>query len=59
MAQQAQSDNKLTSIHKNAGSIPWPGSVGWGSGIAMRCGVDCRRGSSDLRRPAAVLQFDP
>ena len=36
-----------TSNHEVAGSIPWPPSVGWGSGVAMSCGVGCRH-SSDL-----------
>ena len=26
------------------GFDPWPYSVGWGSGVAMSCGVGCRRG---------------
>ena len=43
---------------------PWPRSVGWGSGVAVRCSVDCRRGL-DLAllwlwcRPAAVALFWP
>jgi len=34
-----------TSIHEDAGSIPWPRSVGYGSGVAMSCGVGRIRGS--------------
>ena len=30
---------------------PWPCSVGWGSGVAMSCGVGRRRGSD----PAVAL----
>ena len=30
---------KLTNLH------PWPRSVGYGSGVAMSCGVGCRCGS--------------
>ena len=26
------------------GFDPWPRSVGWGSGVAVGCGVGCRRG---------------
>ena len=29
-----------TSIHKDAGFNPWPGSVGWGSGVVCRPGLD-------------------
>ena len=34
----------LTSIHEDAGSIPWSCSVGWGSSVAVSCSVDHRCG---------------
>ena len=43
---------------------PWPLSAGWGSSVAMRCGVGCR-GSSDPAllwlwcRPAAIAPITP
>ena len=36
----------VTSIHEDMGSIPHP--VGWGSGIAVSCGVGQRLGSDPL-----------
>ena len=43
---------------------PWPCSVGWGSGVAMNCGVGCRRGLDSTllwlwRRPAAAAPIRP
>ena len=34
-----------TSIHEDPGFDPWPFSVGWGSSVAVSCGVGHRRGS--------------
>ena len=43
MAQQVKN---LTRIPEDEGlSDPWPHSVGKGSGVAVSCGVGCRRGS--------------
>ena len=53
-----------SSIHEDMGLIPWPCSVGWGSGVALSCGVGCRC-SSDLVllllwcRPAATALIWP
>ena len=41
----AQWLKNLTRNHEVVGSIPWPCSVGWGSGVAMSCGVGCRYSS--------------
>ena len=38
----AQQLTNPTSIHENAGSIPWPYSVGYGSGIVASCDVGRR-----------------
>ena len=43
---------------------PWPPSVGWGSGVAISCGVGCRRGLDPellwlWPRPAAVALIRP
>ena len=43
---------------------PWPRSVGWGSGIAVSCGVDHRCGSDPKLlwlwcRPAATAWIRP
>ena len=51
-----------TSIHEDVGLIP--GSVGWGSRVAMSCGVGCRLGlDSELLwlwyRPAAAALIRP
>ena len=49
-------ETNLTSIHEDGGSIPGIHcSVGSGSGSAMSCGVDLRRGS-DPWFPVAVVQ---
>ena len=54
----------LTSIHEDAGSDPWPCSVGKGSGIAMSYGVG-RRHSFDPAllwlwcRPASAAPIRP
>ena len=37
-----------TSIHEDAGLIPWPCSVGWGSSIAVSCGVGGRCSSDPM-----------
>ena len=36
---------------------PWPGSVGGGSGIAVNCGVGCKRSSDPalMRRSLAAV----
>ena len=46
------------------GFDPWPHSVGWGSGVAVGCGVGCRRGSDPAllwlwRRPVAAAPIQP
>ena len=43
---------------------PWPHSVGWGSGVAMSCGVCCRQGSDPTLlwlwyRQAAAVPIQP
>ena len=50
-----------TSVHEHAGyrCDPWPGSVDWGSGVSLNCGVGCRCGSDPALlwlwpRPTAV-----
>ena len=53
-----------TGNHEDAGSIPGSCSVGWGSGVAMGCGVGCRRGSDPAllwlwHRPAAMAPIQP
>ena len=50
----AQQVTNLTGICEDVGSIPGPGSVGWGSCIAMSCGTDHRLGS-DLAIAVAVV----
>ena len=55
---------KPTRNHEVSSSIPGLGSVGYGSGVAVTCGVGCRRGS-DLALLCSgagrqkQLQFDP
>ena len=53
-----------TRNHEVAGLIPWPCSVGWGSGITLSCGVGRRLGSDPALlwlwcRPAAVAPIRP
>ena len=43
---------------------PWPCSVGWGSSIAISCGVGCRLGSDPVllwfwHRPVATAPIGP
>ena len=53
-----------TRIHEDVGLIPWPHSVGQGSGVAVSCGVG-HRGSLNLAwlwpwcRPAAAAPIGP
>ena len=35
--------NKSDEEPWGCGFDPWPCSVGWGSGVALSCGVDCRQ----------------
>ena len=37
-------ESNLTRNHEVVGFNPWPHSVGYGSSVAMRCGVGCRQG---------------
>ena len=54
-----------TRNHEVAGSInPWPRSVGWGSSVAVSCGVDGRRGLDPAllrlwHRPGATALIRP
>ena len=41
----AQWSRNPTSIHEDTGLIPCLASVGWGSGVAVSCGVGGRCGS--------------
>ena len=56
--------NELDWHPQGLGFDPWPLSVGEGSGVAMSCGVGCRRGSDPVllwlwRRPAAKALIRP
>ena len=58
----AQWLTNLTRNHEVAGLIP--GSVGWGSSLAVSCGVVCRLGSDPellwlWRRPVATAPLQP
>ena len=53
-----------TRHHEVSGLIPWPGSVGQGSGIAVSCGVGPRCGSDLVllwlwSRSAAIALIGP
>ena len=41
-------ETNLTSILEDEGSIPWPCSMGWGSSIALSCGIGRRNSSVHL-----------
>ena len=52
-------EEEFPSWLRGCGFDPWPRSVGWGSGVAVCCGVGCRCGSEPAllwlwRRPAAT-----
>ena len=51
-----------TNIHKDVGFDTWPCLVGGASGIALRCGAGCRRGSDPAllwSRSAAAVPIQP
>ena len=59
MAQQLVN---LTSIHEDMGFNPWPRSVGYGSSVAMSCGVSHRHDSDPMllwHRRAATAPIGP
>ena len=51
--------NPTRNLSGGCGFDPWPCPVGWGSGVAVSCGVGCRHGLDLVllwlwRRPAAT-----
>ena len=58
------SGNKSDWESWGCGFDPWPCSVGWGSGVAMSCGIGCRRGLDLVlmwlwHRPTATAPIRP